>query len=308
MTSRKGTAVLMIRELYKSYRDVKAVKGISFEVYEHEIFGMVGPNGAGKTTTLEMIEGLRKPDSGEIFLDGLNVKKNLKKIKEIIGIQLQSTAVFEKLTVYETLELFGSFYSKSKSPEELLELINMRDKINARTEGLSGGQMQRLSIALALVNDPKILFLDEPTTGLDPQARHNIWEIITDLSRLDKTIILTTHYMEEAEQLCDRVAVMDHGKIIALDSPKKLIRNLSKSTAIEFQCESELDIGKLKMLPSILDVKTDDDTYIIYASDLQSSLSALRENIERNECSNLQVRNATLEDVFLELTGRRVRE
>jgi ABC-2 type transport system ATP-binding protein len=308
MSRKKGPAILQIKDLFKSYKDVKAVSGISFEVHENEIFGLVGPNGAGKTTTLEMIEGLRKPDSGEIILDGMSVSKQLKNIKEIIGIQLQSTAVFEKLTVYETIELFGSFYSNQKTPEELLELINMKDKMNARTEGLSGGQMQRLSIALALVNDPKILFLDEPTTGLDPQARRNIWEIIEDLSKLDKTIIMTTHYMEEAEQLCDRIAVMDFGKVIALDTPDKLIQSLGQATAIEFNYEAGLNLDILKSIPGVLEAKRDDGNYILYSKDVQASIVGMMSVLDKTSFSYFHIRNATLEDVFLELTGRRVRE
>ena len=300
--------ILQIKNLTKTYKDIKAVDNISLEVYENEIFGLVGPNGAGKTTTLEMIEGLRRPDFGTIALDSLDAQKNLKKVKEFIGIQLQSTAVWEKLTVHETLDLFGSLYPKRKSPEELLDLIHMKEKMNSRTEQLSGGQMQRLSIALALVNDPKILFLDEPTTGLDPQARHNIWEIIEDLSKLDKTIIMTTHYMEEAEQLCDRIAVMDFGKIIALDTPANLIRDLGKASAIEFEYSTPLDVKNLSRLPSILDAKIDDDTYIVYTHEIQLGMTSLMEKYEKEGFKNLQVRNATLEDVFLELTGRRVRE
>jgi ABC-2 type transport system ATP-binding protein len=302
------SSILEIKSLYKSYGDVKAVDGISLDVYDQEIFGLVGPNGAGKTTTLEMIEGLRKPDSGEIILHGIDVQKQKKKVKELIGIQLQSTAVFEKLTVYETIELFGSFYSRKKEPEELLDLINMKDKINARTEQLSGGQMQRLSIALALVNDPKILFLDEPTTGLDPQARHNIWEIIENLSKLDKTIIMTTHYMEEAEQLCSRVAVMDFGKIIALDTPSNLIRQLGKASAIEFEYSKPIDLKDLKGLPGILEAKKDGSSYLLYTKELQVSMMELMTKFDNENLTNFQIRNATLEDVFLELTGRRVRE
>lgn len=308
MRNKNSRPVLSVDDLYKKYKDVKAVNGISFEVHENEIFGLVGPNGAGKTTTLEIIEGLRKPDSGTIALNGINVIKHSKKVKEQIGIQLQSTAVFEKLTVYETIDLFGSFYSKRKSPEELLELINMKDKINARTEQLSGGQMQRLSIALALVNDPKILFLDEPTTGLDPQARHNIWEIIENLSRLDKTIIMTTHYMEEAEKLCDRIAVLDYGKIIALDTPSNLISNLGLATAIEFEYPEKIMIEKLKRLPAVLDAKLHEDTYILYTKELQKSMLGLVSDLDERKFINFHIRNSTLEDVFLELTGRRVRE
>jgi ABC-2 type transport system ATP-binding protein len=238
----------------------------------------------------------------------LDVSKEPKKVKELIGIQLQSTAVFERLTVYETIELFRSFYQKGKSPEELLDLIHMKDKIRARTEELSGGQMQRLSIALALVNDPKILFLDEPTTGLDPQARHNIWEIIEDLSKLDKTIIMTTHYMEEAEQLCDRVAVMDFGNIIAMDSPANLVKGMGKATAMEFEYSDKLDIGSLKALPSVSNAVRDDGNYIVYTHELHKTVAAVMKQLDNKKLSNFHIRNATLEDVFLDLTGRRVRE
>lgn len=224
--------IIKISKLKKYYKGVKAVKGITFEVQKNEIFGILGPNGAGKTTTLEIIEGIRNPDSGEILIDGINVnknQKNLNKVKSIIGIQLQASSFFTELNISELLKLFGQFYKRDIDPEVILEKVDLLEKKKEKVEKLSGGQKQRLSIAAALVNDPKIIFLDEPTTGLDPQARRHLWDLIETIRDEDhKTIVLTTHYMDEAEVLCDRVAIMDQGKILKLSSPDTLINELLK--------------------------------------------------------------------------------
>lgn len=225
----KKKPVITVENLKKSYNGLTAVDRISFEVYEGEIFGMLGPNGAGKTSTLEMIEGLRSIDEGTATIDGINVTKNATKVKEIIGIQLQSSSYFDNLNICEILTLFGKFYSQKVDPGKLIKKVRLEGKEKARVQQLSGGQQQRLSIASSLVNNPKVLFLDEPTTGLDPQARRNLWDLIREIQEKDKiTIVLTTHYMEEAEELCDRVAIMDEGKIIALDTPEHLIEKLLK--------------------------------------------------------------------------------
>ena len=221
--------IIEVNGLTKQYGGKTVVSSISFSVREGEIFGVLGPNGAGKTTTLEMIEALRPIDAGTVTVDGLDVGHEAAKIKHIIGVQLQSSAFFEKITLREQLVMFASFYGKKIDPMELLQQVDLVEKARSYPEKLSGGQKQRFSIAVALVNEPRVLFLDEPTTGLDPQARRNLWELIQTIKKRGITIVLTSHYMEEAELLCDRLAIMDSGKIIALDTPKKLIKNLLAS-------------------------------------------------------------------------------
>ncbi len=227
MTDRK--AIISVSNLVKHYDDFKAVQGLSFEVYENEIFGLLGPNGAGKTTTLEIIETLRSKTSGEVTVDGLNIDTNASAIKQIIGVQLQAAGYYPNLNLVELLELFAGLYGANISPMEMLAKVNLQDKAKAKYKELSGGQKQRFSIATTLINSPKIIFLDEPTTGLDPQARRNLWDLISEIRNSGTTVVLTTHYMDEAEQLCDRVAFVEAGKIIALDTPDKLIDNLIAS-------------------------------------------------------------------------------
>ena len=222
-------AIISVKDLVKKYDDFTAVQGISFEVYENEIFGLLGPNGAGKTTTLEIIETLRAKTSGEILVNGFSVDKDPQQIKQIIGVQLQAAGYYPNLNLVELLELFSGLYGMDINPMEMLEKVNLQDKAKAKYKALSGGQKQRFSIATTLINDPKIIFLDEPTTGLDPQARRNLWDLITGIRNSGTTVVITTHYMDEAEQLCDRVAFVEHGKIIALDSPDNLIDNLVNS-------------------------------------------------------------------------------
>ena len=221
--------ILKVSNLTKRYDNKVAVDNISFTVNKGEIFGILGPNGAGKTTTLEMIEALRPITSGEIVVDGINVKKDPKKVKQIVGIQLQLAAFLDKVTLREHLKLFADIYHVKTNVDDILNEVQLSEKANSFVEDLSGGQKQRFSVAIAIVNNPKVLFLDEPTTGLDPQARHNLWELIKSIKQKGTTIIITTHYMEEAQLLCDRLAVLDNGKIIALDSPQGLIDNLIKS-------------------------------------------------------------------------------
>jgi len=218
--------IIEVKNLTKKYGDFTAVSNISFEVGENEIFGILGPNGAGKTTTLEMIEGLKRPTSGSIMLDGLDVEKETNAVKARIGVQLQASNFFESLSLVELIETFGAMYDRKVDAMKLLEEVQLTDKAKAQAKELSGGQRQRLSIAIGLVNDPRVLFLDEPTTGLDPQARRNLWDLIQQIKAKGKTVVLTTHYMDEAEVLCDRVAIMDTGKIIALDTPRVLITQL----------------------------------------------------------------------------------
>ena len=218
--------IISVKDLVKNYGDFQAVKGISFEVYEGEIFGLLGPNGAGKSTTLEIIETLREKTSGEVIVDGIDLDKHPSEIKKIIGVQLQTSGYYPNLNLTELLQLFGGLYNRSIKPMEFLELVNLKDKAKSQYKQLSGGQKQRFSIATTLINQPKIIFLDEPTTGLDPQARRNLWDLVKNIRAKGTTVIITTHYMDEAEILCDRVAIIDSGKIISLGSPDRLIDDL----------------------------------------------------------------------------------
>lgn len=225
----KQKVLISVKNLVKHYGNFEAVKGISFDVMEGEIFGLLGPNGAGKSTTLEIMETLRNKTSGEVIIDGLNLDRDADKIKQIIGVQLQASGFYPALNLTELIELFAGLYNKPTKPGELLKLVNLEDKAKSKYKDLSGGQKQRFSIATTLINQPKIIFLDEPTTGLDPQARRNLWDLITDIRKEGTTVIITTHYMDEAEILCDRVAIIDEGKIIALRSPDQLIDELVAS-------------------------------------------------------------------------------
>ena len=221
-----GHVIISVDNLVKNYGSFQAVKGISFEVYEHEIFGLLGPNGAGKSTTLEIIETLRPKTNGRIIVDGIDLDKNPQEIKKIIGVQLQTSGFYPGLNLIELIDLFAGLYNRKVDAMELLDMVNLRDKAKAKVKELSGGQKQRFSIATTLINDPKIIFLDEPTTGLDPQARRNLWDLVKQIREKGTTVIITTHYMDEAEYLCDRVAIVDLGRIVALNTPDKLIDEL----------------------------------------------------------------------------------
>jgi ABC-2 type transport system ATP-binding protein len=301
---------ITVRDLKKSYGEVKAVDGISFEVEDREIFGILGPNGAGKTTTLEMIETLREADSGEILVDGMDVRKEARAIKELIGVQLQSTVFFDNLTVSETIDLFGSFYRNKVDSDSLLELVSLKDKAGAMLDELSGGQHKRVSIALALVNDPRIVFLDEPTTGLDPQARRNIWEIVEQLRDREKTVVITTHYIEEAEFLCDRVAVMDHGRIVTLGTPEELIDRYSPESNIYFKLAPPLEEEVVRAITGVKSVKRGNGEYSVTTRTPQETLIGIFTTAYENGATadDVSMKRATLEDVFLKITGRRIRE
>jgi len=221
-----GKVIISVEHLVKNYGNFEAVKGISFEVYENEIFGLLGPNGAGKSTTLEIIETLREKTAGRIVVDGIDLDKNPQEIKKIIGVQLQTSGYYPNLTLVELIDLFAGLYNRPANAMELLDMVNLRDKAKSKVKELSGGQKQRFSIATTLINDPKIIFLDEPTTGLDPQARRNLWDLVRHIRSRGTTVIITTHYMDEAEYLCDRVAIVDSGKIVALNTPDRLIDEL----------------------------------------------------------------------------------
>jgi len=296
--------VVQIKNLYKSYGKIKAVDDISFNVFKGEIFGLVGPNGAGKTTTIECIEGLRKPSSGSIDVLGFNPTKDGRNLRKYIGIQLQQSELPERLKVWEALELFNSFYHKTIKWPSLLDDLGLKEKQKSYFDKLSGGQKQRLFIALALINDPDVLFLDELTTGLDPQARRNTWKLIENIRKKGKTIFLTTHYMEEAERLCNRVAIMNHGKIIALDTPENLIRDIDVEQRLLFNLVQDFDINLIKKLNTVTNAEQKANKIVVYGKD-QSMVSDVVNLLVKNNIRflNLKTEQATLEDVFLTLTG-----
>jgi ABC-2 type transport system ATP-binding protein len=302
--------VIEVEKLRKSYGEIKAVNSISFTVAEGEIFGMLGPNGAGKTTTMEIVEGLRPADSGTVSVLGMDIKQRSRRIKASIGVQLQTTSLYPRLKVHEVIELFGSFFPKAVPADELIKLVGLEDSRDKLCINLSGGQQQRLSVSLALVNDPQILFLDEPTSGLDPQARHNIWDLIKLQQEKGKTIFLTTHYMEEAERLCERVAIIDHGEIIATDRPDRLVNQHFKEEAIEFQLDQPLADEVLRQLAGATNVVTENGMVTVYSNSVPVTISALMDMAKQSDMklTDLYVRKATLEDVFLKLTGRRIRD
>lgn len=299
-----------VENLNKRYGRVCAADEVSFTTSLGEVMGLLGPNGAGKTTTVEILEGLREPDSGSVRVLGLDVRLHSREIKQRIGLQLQSTSFFQRLTVRETLALFGSFFKRSSPAERLVEKVGLQEKMNTCTGELSGGQRQRLAVALALVNDPEIIFLDEPTTGLDPQARRALWQVIESLRSDGKCILLTTHYMEEAERLCDRVAVMDRGKIIACGSPRQLIRQNFEHTALEFATPSNIPLDDLRRLPHVESMSAKNGTTTLYSSQTTRTIEALTRisGAHDAELESFTVRRATLEDVFLKLTGRKLLE
>lgn len=304
--------VIEVEHLVKSYGSIKAVDDISFQVMPGEAFGMLGPNGAGKTTTVEIIEGLRSADSGRVSVLGLDIAKVPARIKQRIGIQLQAPSLLPLVTVQEILNLFAGFYKHSLPVDDVLELLALKDSRKVLVKNLSGGQQQRLSVAMALINDPDIAFLDEPTTGLDPQARRGLWSVIEDMRSRGKTIFLTTHYMEEAERLCDRVAIIDHGQIIAMDSPRELINNYFKESAIQFELEPAPPELVLQSFPGATQVMVSNNEVIVYSENIPMTMSAILKYAEKvdltGQLKNLYVREATLEDVFLKLTGRKIRE
>ena len=299
-------------DLVKTYPGkppVEAVRGINFSVEVGECYGVLGPNGAGKTTTIEILEGLLAATSGTAEVLSMNWKNNATAIRERIGISLQETQLSERLSVGETLSLFRSFYHSGISPDEALSRVSLQEKEGAWIETLSGGQKQRLAVATALVGDPELIFLDEPTTGLDPSSRRELWEIIENFKANGKTVLITTHYMEEAERLCDRVAIFDAGKIIAEGTPKELIRSIGAEHVIEFSIEQKnltLDLSLLQSLPTVERVDHDQANYHITASEPHIVLPALINCLAKQQITlaSLSTRHASLEDVFVNLTGR----
>jgi len=297
--------------LVKRFADVTAVDGLNLEVYAGECFGLLGPNGAGKTTTVEILEGLTRQDEGEVELLGQTWNsRDDRSLRERIGVQLQETQLPEKVTVEETLRLFRSFYKRGHPVDQVIQTVALEEKRNARVGKLSGGQKQRLAVACALVSDPELLFLDEPTTGLDPQARLSLWDVVDRFREGGGTILLTTHYMEEATRLCDRVAIMDHGKIIALGTPLNLIESLGADQIVEFRVTNEIDETSLRNLPGVNNLHKRGDDYSLTVSEMGVALPALLTEIKRqdSELVSLTTHQATLEDVFVSLTGRMLRE
>lgn len=303
-------AALEVKDLVKRYGDLTAVDHVSFWVSPGEIFGLLGPNGAGKTTTLEIVEGLRKPDGGTAIVAGVDAVKHPRKVRERIGVQLQEAGTFELLTVEETLKTFAAFHRKTKSVRQLLDDLNLTEKAKARVDALSGGQRQRMSIALALLNDPEIVFLDEPTTGLDPQARRNLWDVVVKIRDEGKTVVLTTHYMEEAEVLCDRVAIIDRGRVIALDTPDRLIAEYAQGVRVVLESgEGETaDVAWMEQLPSVSRVEASPGSIVLHCNNPQATLPALFEQQGERKFASLKVETGSLEEVFLNITGRSLRE
>ncbi len=311
MEKKEKKIVLEVEGLKKFYNDVKAVNGISFKVFEGEVFTLLGPNGAGKTTTLEILEGLKKHDEGTITLFGTRIKTVLPlHLKEKIGVVLQENNFIEHLSVVEILKTFRGFYSKGLKIEEVLEIVSLNEKKNSKVEKLSGGQRQRLAIGVALIGDPQLIFMDEPTTGLDPQARRNVWELIIKLKKTGKTIFLTTHYMEEAEFLSDYIYIMDHGKIIASGTSQELIASFGGKRVIE--AHMNVDENERKELLSLFgeSAEFEDSKVFLKTSDLPRTMKKLLDWVEKKRISleDLIVRQSNLEDVFLKLTGRRLRD
>lgn len=309
MSPTSPETMVEVRQLVKRYHQKIAVNGVSFRVQRGEIFGVLGPNGAGKTTTLEMIEGIRTPDAGTATIGGLDIRTHKRAVQRIIGVQLQTTTLFPELTVRETVQFFGSVYPKALDAHDLLRQVVLEEKAKAFPQDLSGGQRQRLALALALVNDPQVVFLDEPTAGLDPQSRRMLWDTVLRLRESGKTILLTTHYMDEAQILCDRIAIMDEGQLIALDTAAGLIARLGAQATIDCFLDAQASVGELGALPHVTKVREANGRFVLQTTQMEQTLMALLVYATRQSITltDLQVRTPTLEDVFLDLTGRQLR-
>jgi ABC-2 type transport system ATP-binding protein len=312
MRSPASGIALQVTSLRKAYADVVAVDGLDLEVYHGECFGLLGPNGAGKTTTIEICEGLNTADAGEVVVLGRRWGRDDRELRELLGISLQETQFAEKLTVEETVRLFRSFYREGPSPETVIAIVQLQEKARSRVGGLSGGQKQRLALACALVGDPELLFLDEPTTGLDPQSRRQLWWVIEGFKTAGRSILLTTHYMEEAERLCDRVAIVDHGKMIALGTPKALIEALRAEHVLEFALAGKamVETAPLREIDGVCAATQRDGTYRLQVEELHRAMPALLGELKRQgaQLAELRTHSATLEDVFVSLTGRHLRD
>ena len=303
---------LLVRGLRKRYADVVAVDGLDLEIRTGECFGLLGPNGAGKTTTIEICEGLTEPDEGEVQVLGRHWGEHDRELREALGISLQETQFSEKLTVEETVRLFRSFYRKGPTVDAVIAVVQLQEKRHGRVGQLSGGQRQRLALACALVGDPSLLFLDEPTTGLDPQSRRQLWELIEGFKAAGRAILLTTHYMEEAERLCDRVAIVDHGRVIALGTPRELVASLSAEHVVEFSVAAGalVDDTALGQVDGVASAIRRDGTYRVRVAELHRTVPGLLVELRRQglQLTELRTHSASLEDVFVELTGRHLRD
>jgi ABC-2 type transport system ATP-binding protein len=313
MSQPAANPALRVRNLRKAFSDVVAVDGLDLEVPAGECFGLLGPNGAGKTTTIEICEGLTDADAGDVEVLGLTWRAQAGELRQRLGIQLQETQLSEKLTVEETLRLFRSFFRRGPEAREVIARVQLEEKAASRVGGLSGGQKQRLALACALVGDPDFLFLDEPTTGLDPQARRQLWDLIDRFRASGRTILLTTHYMDEAERLCDRVAIMDHGKIIALGTPRELIASIGGEHLLEFSVgagAAGLDPAALERIDGIRDVRQEQGSVRMMVTELHRAVPAVLDELRRQRVplTELRTHSATLEDVFVALTGRHLRD
>lgn len=307
-TKLKNDTIIEVNDLVKQYPGVHAVDGISFSVRRGEIFGMLGPNGAGKTTTIECVEGLRQPDQGTIQVLDLNPRQDGYSLREQIGIQFQSAALPDRIKVWEALDLFAAFYKKSVDWHPLLTKMGLDDKYSAYLSKLSGGQKQRVFIALALINNPEIVFLDELTTGLDPQSRRAMWDLVREIQSQGKTVFLTTHFMEEAERLCDRVAIVDHGKIVALDSPQNLIDSLGDESRVVFETDEVIDTAPVSSLPGVTRVERRGEQVVVYGK-RDGLIGKVANALETAGIlyNNIRSEQPNLEDVFLKLTGKEIR-
>jgi ABC-2 type transport system ATP-binding protein len=314
MSFNSSGPALRVTGLRKAYGDVVAVDGLDLTVNAGECFGLLGPNGAGKTTTIEICEGLTVPDAGVVEVLGRHWDKDERELRERLGIQLQETQLAEKLTVDETVNLFRSFYSRGRDVGEVIDVVQLGEKRKSRVGKLSGGQKQRLALACAIVGDPELLFLDEPTTGLDPQSRRQLWDLIVELRASGRSIVLTTHYMDEAEKLCDQVAIVDHGKVIALGSPRELIASLGAEHVVEFTAPDApadaLDVAALRALDGVTGAREHDGRWMLEVSELARAVPALLAELRKRGLAlgELATHSATLEDVFVSLTGRQLRD
>jgi len=303
-------AVVACHDLRKRYGALEAVAGVTFQVHPGEVFGLLGPNGAGKTTTIEILEGIREADGGEVRVLGLDPRREARAIKARIGVQLQTASLYPYLTVAELIDLFGTFFPRRLPLQHMLDALELNEKRDAQTRTLSGGQQQRLSVALALVNDPELVFLDEPTTGLDPAARRSLWDVIRDLRAQGKSVLLTTHYMEEAEVLCDRLAIMDHGKILESGTVEELVSRRFKERAVHFAAIVGLDDLRMRAFPGVSRVAHEDGEVLLYTADVPATIGAVLTAADALGAPphDLSVRRASLEDVFLDLTGHALRD
>jgi len=307
-------AAVVVRDLWKKYGDVEAVRGLSFDIPAGECFGLLGPNGAGKTTTIEILEGLNPPTSGDVTVLGRRWGRDDRDIRERLGVCLQQTVLSPKLEVHETLELFRSFYREGRAPADVMTEVGLTEKAQARVATLSGGQQQRLAVACALVGDPELLFLDEPTTGLDPQSRRGVWEVVNRFKERRRTVLLTTHYMDEAERLCDRLAIVDHGRVIAQGTPRELITSLGGDHVVEISvAESDKPrpaAADLQTIPSVRSVHVQAGHFVLTVAEPHVAIPGALERLRAGgwELAGLTTRHASLEDVFVSLTGRQLRD